>query len=56
MERYLTVQEVCKVLNITKMTVYGLIKSGELPSYRIGRAYKISPSDLEKFIKSKKVS
>ncbi|MDF9407153.1 helix-turn-helix transcriptional regulator [Pelotomaculum isophthalicicum JI] len=48
---YYTPEEVAKILKISKGTVYELIKRGELPSYRIGRKMRVSPSDLEAFTK-----
>lgn len=38
---YLTVVEVATVLRLSKMTVYRLIATGELPSVRIGRSIRI---------------
>lgn len=48
---YYTPEEVAKILKISKGTVYELIKRGELPSYRVGRKVRISPSDLEAYTK-----
>ena len=48
---YYTPEEAAKILKISKGTVYELIKRGELPSYRVGRKVRISPSDLEVYTK-----
>ena len=40
------VNDVCKMLHISKNTVYALIQSGELPAKRIGRVYRIRKSDV----------
>lgn len=45
----LTTQEVAQVLNISKNTVYELIKRGELSSYRVGRKVRIDEIDIEKY-------
>ncbi len=45
----LTTQEVAEILNISKNTVYELIKRGELPSYRIGRKVRIDAIDIEEY-------
>ncbi len=42
-------EEVAKILNISRFTVYGLIKRGELPAYRIGRSMRIESADLENY-------
>lgn len=38
---FLTVTEVAASLRISKMTVYRLIHTGELPSIRVGRTFRI---------------
>ena len=37
--RFLTVQEVADLMRVSTMTVYRLIKSGDLPAVQIGRAH-----------------
>ena len=46
----LTVIEVAEVLRVSNMTVYRLIKSGELPALRVGKNYRIRESELEAFL------
>ncbi|MGG2017100.1 substrate-binding domain-containing protein [Bacillus sp. S10(2024)] len=45
-----TTEEVAKRLKVSKLTVYDLIKKGELPSYRVGRQMRVDASDLEQYI------
>lgn len=40
------VNDVCKMLHISKNTTYMLIRSGELPAKRIGRVYRIRKADV----------
>jgi putative molybdopterin biosynthesis protein len=50
-----TPEEVAKILQISRFTVYELIKRGELEAYRIGRKVRVEPADLERYKqKSKK--
>ncbi|WP_337104221.1 helix-turn-helix transcriptional regulator [Paenibacillus sp. YIM B09110] len=44
-----TTEEIAKLLKISKLTVYDLIKKGELPSYRVGKQMRVDPSDLEAY-------
>ncbi|WP_276352351.1 helix-turn-helix transcriptional regulator [Cohnella caldifontis] len=44
-----TTEEVAKLLKISKLTVYDLIKKGELPSYRVGKQMRVDASDLEAY-------
>lgn len=43
----LSTQEVADILDISKNTVYELIKRGELPSYRVGRKVRVDFQDVE---------
>jgi len=47
--RALTVPQVCHELNVGRVTVYGLIDSGELSAFRVGKNYRIEPEDLERY-------
>src|SRR5690348_8722581 len=44
-----TTEEIANLLKISKLTVYDLIKKGELPSYRVGKQMRIDASDLETY-------
>ncbi len=42
--RFLTVAEVAALMRVSKMTVYRLVHSGELPAVRFGRSYRVPES------------
>lgn len=44
-----TTEEIAKILRISKLTVYDLIKKGELPAYRVGRQMRVDAGDLEQY-------
>ncbi|MBO7743303.1 helix-turn-helix transcriptional regulator [Paenibacillus sp. MWE-103] len=44
-----TTEEIAKLLKISKLTVYDLIKKGELPSYRVGKQMRIDAADLDAY-------
>ncbi len=44
-----TTEEVARLLKISKLTVYDLIKKGELPSYRVGKQMRVDAADLEAY-------
>ena len=46
----LTVSEVAAAMRVSNMTVYRLIKSGELGAVRVGKKYRIRQADLERFL------
>lgn len=53
--RLFTVAEVAEVMRVSNMTVYRLIRSGELPALRVGKGYRIFESDLEAFLQGRSV-
>ncbi len=50
--RYLTVEEVADVMRVSKMTVYRLLHSGELPGVRVGRSFRVPEDALEAYLRS----
>jgi excisionase family DNA binding protein len=48
--RFLTVQEVADLMRVSSMTVYRLIKSGELPAVRVGRSFRVAESDVDTYL------
>ena len=51
--RFLTPAEVADLLRVSSMTVYRLIKSGELRAARIGKSYRISEDDVDAYLESR---
>jgi excisionase family DNA binding protein len=51
----LTVAEVAAAMRVSNMTVYRLIKGGELPAVRVGKNYRLRESDLERFLEERSV-
>jgi excisionase family DNA binding protein len=51
----LTVSEVATAMRVSNMTVYRLIKSGELPAVRVGKNYRLRETDLERFLEERSV-
>lgn len=49
-----TVEEVANLLKVSKLTVYDLLKKGEIPSFKVGRQMRINSKDLDSFISGKK--
>lgn len=44
-----TTEEIAQMLKISKLTVYDLLKKGELPSYRVGKQMRVDASELEAY-------
>jgi excisionase family DNA binding protein len=54
-DRLLTVAEVASVMRVSNMTVYRLIKSGELAALRVGKNYRIRSSDVDRYLTDRAV-
>lgn len=48
--RFLTVAEVAQLMRVSTMTVYRLIKAGDLASVRVGKSYRIREEDVDAYI------
>ena len=48
--RFLTVAEVATVMRVSKMTVYRLVHSGELPAVRVGRSFRVPENDVHAYL------
>ena len=51
----LTVNEVADLFRVSSMTVYRLIRSGELPAVRVGRSYRVREDDLDAYLQAQVV-
>lgn len=48
--RFLTVQEVADLMRVSSMTVYRLIKSGEMRAARVGRSFRVREEDVDEYL------
>ena len=49
----LTVSEVAESLRVSDMTVYRLIKAGDLRALQIGKSYRLREEDVDAFLSSR---
>jgi len=50
MEKYYTIKEVAEIFKVSKRTIYDLIHSNKLRNIKIGRIYRISSEDLNRYL------
>lgn len=48
--RFLTVAEVADIMRVSTMTVYRLIKAGDLRAVRVGRSYRLAEDDVDRYL------
>lgn len=49
--KFLTIAEVASMMRVSKMTVYRLVHSGELPAVRVGRSFRVPESDVDEYLR-----
>jgi excisionase family DNA binding protein len=54
-EPLLTVGEVAGLMRVSNMTVYRLIKAGQLAAIRVGKNYRIRRSDVDRYLEDRAV-
>ena len=47
---FLTVAEVATMMRVSKMTVYRLVHSGELPAVRVGRSFRVPEKAVHDYL------
>ena len=50
-----TVGEVARVMRVSNMTVYRMIKAGDLAAIRVGKNYRIPESDVRRYLVERSV-
>ncbi|MBC3179602.1 MULTISPECIES: helix-turn-helix domain-containing protein [Corynebacterium] len=50
--KFLTVAEVAEIMRVSKMTVYRLVHSGELPAVRVGRSFRVNENAVNEYLES----
>ena len=53
--RLLTVREVAETMRVSNMTVYRLIRAGDLPAIRVGKHFRIRDHELNDYLDAQTV-
>ncbi|HVF12011.1 MAG TPA: helix-turn-helix domain-containing protein [Actinomycetota bacterium] len=53
---FLTVTEVARLMRVSNMTVYRLIRSGELRAVQLGNRYRVRETDVHQYLDDHYVS
>lgn len=51
-----TIEEVAQLLKVSKLTIYDLVKKGELPVFKVGRQMRLASEDLDAYIAKHRMS
>lgn len=50
--QFLTVAEVASMMRVSKMTVYRLVHSGELPAVRVGKSFRVPEKAVHAYLQN----
>lgn len=50
-DRWLSVDEICKYLGVSKDTVYKWLDKSEMPGHRIGRLWKFKRDEVDDWVR-----
>jgi len=50
--KFLTVAEVAAVMRVSKMTVYRMVHSGDLPAVRVGRSFRVPEKAVHEYLRA----
>jgi excisionase family DNA binding protein len=50
--KFLTIAEVASIMRVSKMTVYRLVHSGELPAVRVGRSFRVPEKAVHSYLEA----
>jgi len=53
--KFYKIEDVCDLLQVSKITIYRWIKSGKITAYKIGKSYLFKISDIHTLIEDSKV-
>ncbi len=53
-DKYYSPEELAKKFKLSLSSIYKLVRSGEIPSIRLGKIYRIPESDLNRFLTAQK--
>lgn len=51
LELTMTVEEVAKLLRVSRQTIYNMIRAGKIPHFRVGNKVRFSRADIEAMMK-----
>lgn len=54
-QEYLTIKDIARQLKMDEKTIRRWIKSGQLPAIELGGKYRVSRTDLNAFLESRKL-
>ena len=49
--KFRTVAEVAAMMRVSKMTVYRMLHTGEIPALRVGRSFRVREEDVDEYLR-----
>lgn len=51
---FYTIDEVCDILRVSRMTIYRYIKAKKLLAYKLGKEMRVAKTDFQLFLNARK--
>jgi len=51
---YMSLEEVAEKMGVKYLTIYRLVRSGELPAVRLGKQYRVSKTEFAAYLEGKR--
>ena len=55
-EKWLTVEEICDYLQVTKDTIYKWISTRAMPAHKVGKRWMLQKSEVDQWIRDGKAA
>ena len=55
-KQVMTVKDIAEYLNMHPMTIYKLVKGGNIPAFKVGTSWRIKRESISKWIKEREQS
>ena len=52
LDKWLTVNEICKYLQVSNETIYSWIEKGGMPGHRVGRRWMFKQMEVDQWVRS----
>jgi excisionase family DNA binding protein len=56
MEKYLTISEVCDILQVKKHYIYGLTSQKRIPFFKMGRFLRFKKEDIDEWLRKSRTA
>ncbi len=53
-KRYISFNDACEYLSLSRITIHRLVQAGKIPSYKVGKKRLFDKNELDRWMQTKK--